>query len=77
MIAGDFLQRSDGCRVNAVRNKVVLGGGYTCACMHCGKSICNMVVFSGSVLSGTGKGHKNVFPSPELLAAQCTLHEGE
>ena len=45
--------------------------------MHSGESVCNMVVFSGSVFDGTIKGHEKVFPSSELLAVQCLLHEGE
>ena len=45
--------------------------------MHSGESMCNGVVFSGSVLNGVVKGHEKVLPSPKLLAVQYSLHTGE
>ena len=60
-----------------MRNKVVLGGGYACVFMHSGYSICDMVVFSGTVFNDAVEGHEKVLPSPVLLAVWCSLHEGE
>ena len=77
MLGGDFLCRSDSCRVNAVRNKVVLYGGYAWFFMHSGESVCDMIVCYSSVVNSAGKGHEKILPSPELLAVWCSLHEGE
>ena len=77
MVASDFLQRSDGCRVNAVSNKVILSGGYAWVFMYSGESVCDVVVFFGSVLNGVVEDNEKVLPSPELLAIWCSLHEGK
>ena len=77
MVAADFLQRPDGCRVNTVRNKVLLDGGYACVFMHSGLSVCDMVVISSSVFCGAVKGYQKLLPSPGLLAVRYSLHEGE
>ena len=45
--------------------------------MYSGKSVCDMVVFSGSVFNSIVEGHKKVLPSPELLAIWGSLHESE
>ena len=60
-----------------MRNKVVLGGGYTCVLMHSGETVCDVVGISRSVLHGTVKGHEKVLPSPKLLAIRYSLHIGE
>ena len=75
MVASDFVQKSDRCRVNTVRNKVVLGGGDAWIFIHAGECICNMIVFSRSMSNGIGKGHNKVLPLPNLLAVRCSFHE--
>ena len=45
--------------------------------MYLLENIYDVVVLSSSVLSGTVKGHEEVLPSPEPLAVQCSLDEGE
>ena len=77
MAVGDFFLRSDCCRVNPVRNTVVLDAGYARVHVHCEERVCDVVVFSGSILNGAVKGHEKVLSSPELLAVCCSLYEGE
>ena len=60
-----------------MRNKVILGGRYTWVFMLSRESVCDVIVFSGSVLDSTVKGDEKVLPSPELLAVWRSLHEGE
>ena len=44
--------------------------------MHSEESVCNIAVFSSSVLNGAVEVHEKVLASPELLAIWCSLHEG-
>ena len=77
MIASDFLQSSDSCRVDTVRNDIVLDSGYTGAFMHSGETVCDVVVFSTSVLDGRVNAYVKILPSLEILAICLLLHEGE
>ena len=77
MVSGDILYSSDHCRVNPVKNNVVLEGGYTWVCKHSRESVCDVLACSGSVLDVIVKAHERVLPSPELLAVWCLLNEGE
>ena len=77
MIAWDFLQRSKGCRVNAVRNEVLLSGEYSYVFMYSGESVCDMVVFSDNVPNGAVESYDKVLPCPQLLAVWCSLQEGQ
>ena len=45
--------------------------------MNSGESVCDVVVFSSSVLDGTTQANKKVLPSMELLAVSCLFYEGE
>ena len=60
-----------------MRNKIVLGGVYAWVLLHSGESVCDMVVFSDSMLNGAVEGHELVLPSPDHLAVQYSLHEDE
>ena len=77
VVAGVFLERSDCCRVNPVRNEVVLGGGYALVVIHSEVCNCDIDGFSGRLLDVAVNGHENVLLSPDLLAVWCSLHEYE
>ena len=56
-----------------MRNNDVLGSGYVQVFMYSGECVCNVVVFSGIVLNSIVEGDEKVLPSPQLLAAWCSL----
>ena len=45
--------------------------------MHSRESVCDIIVFSDSMLDSAVNGHEEVLPSLELLAIWRLLHEGE
>ena len=68
MVAGDILYRSDSGRVNSLRNKGLLGGGYAWIFMYSREQIYIVVLLSSSVLDAAVKCHKKFLPFLKLLA---------